>query len=100
MPTGVLVTNGYPMNSLNGLSTPMIINGHSLTYEDQLTSYPGSFDKNGNFISPLQNVTGFGKRDLRKLFVNNKTVNPFTGRKIKKNGPVYIKLMNFFNLKK
>ena len=80
-PTGVVTTWGYPMNVIaNNFKNGIDSNGRPSTYQESITSEPVKFN--------------FGKinKNICQMFLQNKTINPVTNRKIKKNGPVYKKL--------
>ena len=78
-----------------------------LTYEQSINSVVPTFDKYGNFKSPLSNANSsfynkFGRRktrfgaehdDICVRFNENRCVNPVSGAPIKKNGPTYNKLV-------
>ena len=101
MPTGVTSAWGYPINSIGGQLTTMIDGYHPLTYEESLTSYPPTF-RDGVLQSPLVNATmvnSFGRtrhvpKKICKLFLRNKGVNPLTGRKIKRFGNTFKRLIS------
>ena len=110
MPTGLTSALGYPMGTLINQFSTMLQGDHPLTYENSLTSYPPTFP-GGIFQSPLtpissQNNFAFGSsisKKVCKLFLKNKSRNPLTGRKIKRSGNVFKKLMKqceYFNLVK
>ena len=71
----------------------MEINNIPLTYQLALTSNPPSFP-NGKFQSPItpisiSNMSAFGKskklsKSICKKFLKNKSINPVSGRKIKR----------------
>jgi hypothetical protein len=100
MPTGVTNAWGYPIGALAGQLNTMTIGDHPLTYELGMTSYPPTFP-GGKFQSPLYGLTpsasAFGSRRISKksckLFLKNKSRNPLTGRKIKRGGKTFKKLM-------
>jgi hypothetical protein len=81
-----------------------------LTYEQSINSVVPTFDKYGNYISPLTPANSlfynpnnkFGRRknrfgaehdDICTRFNENRCVNPVSGAPIKKNGPTYNKLV-------
>ena len=97
---------GYSTANVAGLRRPMEINGHPLTYEESLTSYPPSF-KDRRMVSPISLANqsyyvNFGKGTFGKLTKNkciqflksNGTINPLTNRVITKNGPTWKSIMN------
>jgi len=101
MPTGLTSAWGYSINALGGFNQGL---SPSLTYQQSLVSIPPTF-KDGVFQSPL-NSNAFGYKPLQrkrkvkrfrkkmcKKFLKKKGRNPLTGRKIKRNGKVYKKLM-------
>lgn len=97
MPTGITSAWGYPINSIGGQFGTMVIGNHPLTYEHSLTSYPPRF-KDGILQSPLNNMS-FGKtrhipKKVCKQFLKNKSINPLTGRKIKRGGKTFKQLMS------
>jgi hypothetical protein len=91
MVRGITSAWGFPI-SASGWNS-LLKGDHPLTYEQSLTSYPPTFP-NGQFQSPLS----FGKRKrvpkkVCKMFLKNKSVNPLTGRKIKRSGKTFKMLM-------
>ena len=81
-PTGSIPAWGYSMNNIaNGFTKGIDPDGYPLTYQESISSTPVNFS--------------FGKmnKNICKMFLQNKSINPVTGRKIKKNGPVYFKLI-------
>jgi transposase len=100
MPTGLTSAWGYSIPALGGFNKGL---SPSLTYQQSLVSTPVTF-KNGVLESPLTNFAfGYKPRQRRgvkrfskkmcKKFLKKKGRNPLTGRKIKRNGKVYKKLM-------
>lgn len=103
MPTGVTSAWGYPINTVNSGLKTMENGNHNLTYENSLTSYAPVFVK-GKFQSPLTpigagNLVAFGRsykrmsKKMCKVFLKNKSVNPVSGRKIKRSGKTFKRLM-------
>ena len=105
MPTGLTSALGYPPGAIGGQFNTMLQGDHPLTYENSLTSYPPTFP-GGIFQSPLNVNFAFGNsisKKVCKIFLKNKSRNPLTGRKIKRSGNVFKKLMKqceYFNLVK
>jgi len=104
MPSGISAGAwGYSPEQVAGM-LPMVESGlHPLTYELNLTSYPPTF-MNGKFVSPLTIANkglytrgnSYGgvvckknNKSVCKKFLKNKTVNPTTGRPIKRRGKLY-----------
>jgi hypothetical protein len=102
MPTGITSAWGYPINAVGGQIKTMLSGDHPLTYELGMTSYPPTFP-GGIYQSPLtpvvnSSLSAFGKskrisKKMCKLFLKNKSQNPLTGRKIKRSGNVFKKLI-------
>ena len=102
MPTGVTSAWGYPIPYVNSRLQTMLNGDHPLTYELGMTSYPPTFPA-GQFQSPLtpiatMNANAFGKskrtsKKMCRVFLKNKSVNPLTGRKIKRSGATFKMLM-------
>jgi hypothetical protein len=103
MPTGLTSAWGYPPFSVAGYKKTMEFGDTPLTYQFGLSSIPPSFP-NGKFQSPLtpiaiRNISAFGKskklsKSICKQFLKNKSINPVTGRKIKRSGKTFKNLMN------
>lgn len=88
-PTGIVPAWGYSMNNIaNGFTKGIDPHGYPLTYQESISSTPVNLANGVNFNS-------FGKinKGICQMFLQNKSINPTTGRKIKKNGPVYLKLI-------
>jgi hypothetical protein len=110
MPTGLTTAWGYPVGAVGNQIKTMLQGDHPLTYENSLTSSPPRFIT-GQFQSPLtpiaeSNLVAFGKKSRKRTkrkvrtskkicraFLKNKSVNPSTGRRIKRSGNTYKKLM-------
>ena len=106
MPTGLTSAWGYPIypSGVGGQFKTMLQGDHPLTYELSMSSYPPTFP-GGKFQSPLtpiaaSNMVAFGKKKKKvisksicKQFLKNKSVNPVTGRKIKRSGKTFKNLM-------
>ena len=110
MPTGLTSAWGYPPGAIGGQFNTMLQGDHPLTYENSLTSYSPTFP-GGIYQSPLTPISSqnnfnfsFGNsisKKVCKLFLKNKSINPVTGRKIKRSGNVFKNLMKqceYFNL--
>ena len=100
---------GFSAQNVAGMLTPF---QNNFTYQSSLVSLPPIIHKNGTIVSPLTQAnlayyrpkTAFGSTrfgsidpkyplDLCNEFIRtNGTVNPRTGRLIKKNGPTYNKI--------
>ena len=102
MPTGLTSAWGYPIYPSGVGRNTMEINNIPLTYQLALTSNPPSFP-NGKFQSPItpisiSNMSAFGKskklsKSICKKFLKNKSINPVSGRKIKRSGKTFKNLM-------
>jgi hypothetical protein len=104
MPTGIATPLGYSNRNVAGFNPLPQIGNHPLYYEDPLTSYSPNLNNYG-FISPLsmanESLYSFNQKfgirknsknkDCKK-FNKNRSVNPSTGRPIKRNGKLYNKL--------
>ena len=105
MVTGISTPLGYSVRNVAGFDPPPELGLHSLYYEDPLTSYSPILN-GGQFISPLTVANNplysfkFGmkcrkkssKKDCKK-FNKNSSVNPSTGRPIKRKGKLYNSLV-------
>ena len=101
MPTGATSAWGFTDRYLANFNQGM---PQHLTYQQALVSTPPTF-KDGVFQSPLTNFAFGYKRGQRKRkvkrfskkmckkFLKKKGRNPLTGRKIKRNGVMYKRLM-------
>ena len=102
MPTGLTSAWGYPIGAVAGQFKTMEFGEIPLTYQLGLTSNPPTFP-NGKFQSPLTpiaigNMYAFGtskklSKKICKQFLKNKSINPVTGRKIKRSGKTFKNLM-------
>ena len=102
MPTGLTTAWGYSPTNLGGFGKTMEYNNIPLTYQLSLTSIPPSFP-NGKFQSPITpiaigNMSAFGRskrvsKSVCKEFLKKKSINPVTGRKIKRSGKTFKNLM-------
>ena len=116
MVTGNLPPLGYSDRQLARMNSRAEIDKHSLFYELGLSSYPPEFI-NGTFVSPLLRTDSYfnygrktgsssrktgpssrktgssNKKNTCKKFLKNKSVNPSSGRPIKRGGTKYKKLL-------
>jgi hypothetical protein len=105
MVTGISTPLGYSVRNVAGFDPAPELGLHSLYYEDPLTSYSPDLN-GGQFISPLtvansplysfkfglKNSKKINKKDCKKFNKNN-SVNPSTGRPIKRKGKLYNSLV-------